>query len=204
MYFPTLIELTMIFASNHPLSYFSFRNLTSQRKEVDSPFTYVYTAKYENQYSVILLNCHSTPLTVTVFPTFPSNLGFHSNPNVLQRSFSQSDDGATARDSDLACCNAHLFDCVDCFPRDRDFPAVFSHAEQQNAISRNVTHSAHRYFLGDHCDHETGFFFTANRGYLVHFKQQRHSYLFFLFLHKKTFFHQILPFLASIRSSHDV
>ena len=184
MYFPTLIELTMIFASNLPLSYFPFRNLTPQRKEVDSPFTYVYTAKYENQYSVILLNCHSTPLTVTVFPTFPSNLGFHSNPNVLQRSFSQSDDGATDRDSDLACCNAHLFDCVDCFPRDRDFPAVFSHAEQQNAISRNVTHSAHRYYLGDHCDHETGFFFTANRGYLVHFKQQRHSYLFFFFFIK--------------------
>lgn len=67
MYFPTRIVLTMIFVCNPPPLYILRKNLTSQRKEIDSSFTYVYTAKYENQYSVVLLNCHSSPLTVTVF-----------------------------------------------------------------------------------------------------------------------------------------
>lgn len=142
MYFPTRIGSTMISASNPPLSYLLCQNLTPQRKEIDSPFSYVYTAKYENQYSVVLLNCHSTSLSVTVFPSLPSNAGFHSYPDLLQRSISQSHDGATARDRDLARCDARLFNCSNCVSCYRCSPRLF-HIQNSKTRFRGTTHIRH-------------------------------------------------------------
>lgn len=142
MCFPTRIGSMMISASSPPLSYLLCPNLTPQRKEIDSPFSYVYTANYENQYSVVLLNCHSTSISVTVFLSFPSNAGFHSYPDLLQRFISQSHDGATARDRDLARCGTRLFNCSNCVSCYRCSPRLF-HIQNSKTRFRGTTHIRH-------------------------------------------------------------
>lgn len=85
-----------------------------------------------------LLSAHRN----SILPSFPSNAGFHPHPNLLQRSFSQSHDGATARDRDLARCNARLFNCVNCVSCHRCSPRLF-HIQNSKTRFRGTTHIRH-------------------------------------------------------------